>query len=419
MLVDIGIVTQSTREFSRKSYTLRHKRLTVHGVENHVASGMSIKEACALERVERRVFYRWKKTLNLLKDNDDAAGETRESEQVKKTYHGHLRSLHHGRVSMLAPKKMQLLRWIFEQREQGVQVTSRAVRKVAERMIPELREKTISAREQIVRRFMKSAGLTHRLGTHTAQQSPKVMEQAARDFMALMRQKVAHMNPDHVLNMDQTPIPFSYHNKRTWDEKGVKTVHTRSSTSDTKRATLAATISMSGEVLPPLLIFKGEKNGRIEKKELPNLPPMCLYAVQKKAWMDESMMLLWIEQCLSPWKATLPPHTVPLLILDSFRVHMMGPIVTKIQSLGIEVQHIPGGCTYLCQPIDIGVNKPIKKALAEHWEDWADTEGIGEGREMKTPSRELISSWVGEAYWTLKTKTCENAWKKKGYEWKM
>ena len=182
---------------------------------------------------------------------------------------------------------MQLLRWIFEQREQGVQVTSRAVRKVAERMIPELREKTISAREQIVRRFMKSAGLTHRLGTHTAQQSPKVMEQAARDFMELMRQKVAHMNPDHVLNMDQTPIPFSYHNKRTWDEKGVKTVHTRSSTSDTKRATLAATISMSGEVLPPLLIFKGEKNGRIEKKELPNLPPMCLYAVQKRhGWMS-------------------------------------------------------------------------------------------------------------------------------------
>ncbi len=84
MLVDIGIVTQSTREFSRKSYTLRHKRLTVHGVENHVASGMSIKEACALERVERRVFYRWKKTLNLLKDKDDAAGETRETEQVKK-----------------------------------------------------------------------------------------------------------------------------------------------------------------------------------------------------------------------------------------------------------------------------------------------------------------------------------------------
>ncbi len=84
MLIDIGIVNQSTREFSRKSYTLRHKRLMVHGVENRVASGMSIKEACALERVERRVFCRWKKTSSLLKDKDDVAGETRETEQVKK-----------------------------------------------------------------------------------------------------------------------------------------------------------------------------------------------------------------------------------------------------------------------------------------------------------------------------------------------
>ena len=72
---------------------------------------------------------------------------------------------------------------------------------------------------------MKSAGLTHRLGTHIAQQSPKVMEQAARDFMELMQHKVPHMNPDHVLNMDQMPNPRLYHNKHTLEKKGVKTVH--------------------------------------------------------------------------------------------------------------------------------------------------------------------------------------------------
>ena len=69
------------------------------------------------------------------------------------------------------------------------------------------------------------------------------------------------MNSDNVLNMDQTPIPFSYHNKQTWEEKGVKTIHSCASTTDTKRATLAATVTMSGEVLLPLLIFKGAKNG--------------------------------------------------------------------------------------------------------------------------------------------------------------
>ena len=63
------------------------------------------------------------------------------------------------------------------------------------------------------------------------------------------------------------------------------------------------------------------------------------------------------------------------------------------------------------------MNKPIKNLVEEQWEDWADTEGIREGRDMKSPSLKLILSWVGEAYWTLNTIMCKNAWKKKGYKW--
>ncbi len=134
---------------------------------------------------------------------------------------------------------------------------------------------------------MHSFGLTHHLGTNTTQKCHKEMETAARDFMKLMRHKVANMNPDHLLNMDQTPILFSYGNKCTWEEKGLKIVHTQSSNSETKSATLAATVTMSGDVLPSLLIFKGEHDGRIEQKELPNLPPVCLLPSKRNhGWMS-------------------------------------------------------------------------------------------------------------------------------------
>lgn len=101
---------------------------------------------------------------------------------------------------------------------------------------------------------------------------------------------------------------------------------------------------------------------------------------------------------------------------------MMGPIVEKIQGIGIEVQHIPGGCTYLCQPIDVGINRPIKAALADMWEDWLETEVLeNEENEgvinIETPSRELIANWVVEAYWMLDEEKCKNAWRKKGFEW--
>ena len=98
---------------------------------------------------------------------------------------------------------------------------------------------------------------------------------------------------------------------------------------------------------------------------------------------------------------------------------MMGGIVTKIQLLRIEVQHIPGGCTYLCQLVDIGVNKPNKIKVAEQCEDWVDTEGVKRGKEMKTPLRKDIANQVEEAYLMLNTGFCKNAWRKRGYEWKL
>ena len=39
----------------------------------------------------------------------------------------------------------------------------------------------------------------------------------------------------------------------------------------------------------------------------------------------------------------------------------MTTVTRQIETLGIEVDHIPGGCTGLAQPIDVGIGKPFKK----------------------------------------------------------
>ena len=51
-------------------------------METHVASGLSITEACAFVRVERHVYYRWKKTVCLLNNRDGIASETGSTEMV-------------------------------------------------------------------------------------------------------------------------------------------------------------------------------------------------------------------------------------------------------------------------------------------------------------------------------------------------
>jgi len=250
-----------------------------------------------------------------------------------------------------------------------------------------------------------------------AQKDHRETEEESAHFVDFMRQKVSGMDPDDVLNMDQTPIPYSFPSSRTLEKKGTKTIHVRTSTSDTKRATLAATVTASGKLLPPFLIFKGKTDGRIASRELQTYPVECFYACQDKAWMNETMIHRWIDLVLIPWKNSRDPSITPLLILDAYRVHMMGSIVNRIQALGIEVQHIPAGCTYLCQPVDVGINRSIKKEMTEQWEEWMINGGGVDGGIAKTPTRRQVAEWIVGSYKNISEQTARNAWKKKGYQW--
>jgi hypothetical protein len=70
----------------------------------------------------------------------------------------------------------------------------------------------------------------------------------------MMKVKLQRQNLDDVLNVDQTPILYSYHATKTLIVKGQKTFHARASMLDTKHVTLAATIDTSGKLLTSFLI---------------------------------------------------------------------------------------------------------------------------------------------------------------------
>jgi hypothetical protein len=68
---------------------------------------------------------------------------------------------------------------------------------------------------------------------HTEQKHFIETEANVKDFISVMKMKLMGRNLDDVLNMDQMPIPFSYHSNKMLDLKGSKMIHTRASTTDT------------------------------------------------------------------------------------------------------------------------------------------------------------------------------------------
>ena len=94
------------------------------------------------------------------------------------------------------------------------------------------------------------------------------------------------------------------------------------------------------------VLLLGKPNGRIVQCEFLTYPEGMIYACQDNAWMDERVMLMWVDMVLKPYVDTALQNVVPLLFLDSYCCRMMNSVVNVIQDLGVEVEHIPGGCHF-------------------------------------------------------------------------
>ncbi len=43
----------------------------------------------------------------------------------------------------------------------------------------------------------------------------------------------------------------------------------------------------------------------------------------EECWMDERVMLRWVEDIFAPYVALAPPGIIPVILLDSYRCHIM------------------------------------------------------------------------------------------------
>ena len=117
-----------------------------------------------------------------------------------------------------------------------------------------------------------------------------------------------------------------------------------------------------------------------------------------------------------PYVESAPEGIVPFLLLESYHCHVKASVVNEIQDLRVEVEHIPGSCTYLCQPVDIGVNKPYKKHMRHQREIWMISEGMVEGT-ASPPTCEQIVNWAKYANETMSEVNIRNACKHGQYSW--
>ena len=226
-----------------KEFTLQEKLMYLRVVWRKVDKGISLQEASKSKNISHKQILDWKK----------------QSEKMKGKSNQHAKSLGDGVQSFLSPYTDRLLSFIFEMRETGMAVSVNSIVLKALQLSREFREKSMTARHSAICRFINVHGFVHQMGTHLSQRQPSEMEEIAMDFVHVTQEKLQMSCRDeaYIINMDQTPVPFSYDPKKTIEVVGQRTIHIRISTCDTKHATCALTVTASGKMITPLFVFKG------------------------------------------------------------------------------------------------------------------------------------------------------------------
>ena len=245
-----------------------------------------------------------------------------------------------------------------------------------------------------VRRFMERNRLSIRRRTTVAQKLPEEQEELQQNFLSfILHWRMKFDYPlSQIGNMDEVPLTFDMVPNLTVTEKGSKTITINSMSHEKSNFTCVLGILADGTKLPILNIFKLKKlpcGIRLDGVHLRTNP---------KCWMNEVEMMWWIENV---WRKRSNDLSDPrsLLILHSFRGHIVDPVKQRLKDMKTMMAVIPGGRTSRLQRLDVAVNRSFKANLRSLWVQWMNDEEkeLTKTGRYKRPSYELVCQWTATA----------------------
>ena len=154
---------------------------------------------------------------------------------------------------------------------------------------------------------------------------------------------------DLIINWDQTGIHYVPVGSWTMEKEGAKRVEI-AGVDDKRQITAVFAGSLTGDFLPPQLIYKGTTH-----RCLPTLsfPPDWHITFSENHWSNESTMKLYVEKIIVPYmieELKLNASYPALVIFDHFTGQVTQSILQLLGKNHIFVVTIPANCTDRLQP---------------------------------------------------------------------
>ena len=233
---------------------------------------------------------------------------------------------------------------------------------------------------EFVRKFLRTElGWSIRRATRPAQKIPENVDEILHRAVLRQAFSIRNFNIPAALrvNTDQTQIVLQQGGNITWNERNAHQVTTHGQ--DEKRAfTLVVGISASGVLLPFQSVWAGKTHASLPSStRAPYVEATQLgfeFTFSKKQqnyWATEETMQFYVRNILVPYFArqssdlSLPLHSPSIWQIDCWSVHISLSFRIWMATTypWIILDYVPGNCTGLFQPCDVGIQRPLKQAI--------------------------------------------------------
>ncbi|THU96552.1 hypothetical protein K435DRAFT_664194 [Dendrothele bispora CBS 962.96] len=229
----------------------------------------------------------------------------------------------------------------------------------------------------------KRLGWSLRSGTRAAQKLPENYKELLTE--AFLREATVirdYQIPSSLrVNTNQTQSVLQPGTGTTWNKKGERQVDIAGK--DEKRAfTLVPSISASGEALPMQAIYRGQtlqscpSKGAAAYREAKELGFLLEPSCTDTYWSTIETMKSLVNKIIAPYfeskKAELTElsdkerkNQFSLWKIDCWSVHRSEEFLTwmKVTHPSIIILFVPGSCTGLFQPLDVGIQRILKLSI--------------------------------------------------------
>lgn len=238
---------------------------------------------------------------------------------------------------------------------------------------------TFRASESFMRKWLHDTlNWSRRKGTQAAHKLPNDWEdQCERSFL----RKAYIIKEEDItaslwVNSDQTQVIYAPGDKMTWARTGSKQVAIHGG--EEKRAfTLLVSVASDGTVLPMQAIYSGKTQRSRPSSKSPHYVELidAGFLLEESGtatyWSNHETMHSFVNKILAPYfereksKLGLPPSQKSLWTIDVWSVHRSKEFRLWMKSFhpNIILDFVPGGCTGVGQPCDVGIQRPLKLSM--------------------------------------------------------